>query len=51
MEIEYKSELMTPTIELMKCIKSFSETKRNKKIGTIDYLIKDENSKRLIHRD
>ena len=48
MEIEYKSEWMSPTIELMKCIESFSEPKRNEEIGSIDYLIEDYDSKKLI---
>jgi len=48
MEIEYKSGWISPTIEIMKCLESFNEPKRNEEMGSIDYLIEDEDSKRLI---
>jgi hypothetical protein len=48
MEIEYKSGWMSPTVELMKCIEPFSEPKINEEMGSIDYIIDDEDGKRLI---
>ena len=48
MEIKYKSDWMNPTIELMKCIESFGESTKNEEMGSIDYLIEDEDGKRLI---
>ena len=51
MEIAYKSDWVGPTVELMKCIESISELSRNEEMGSIDYLIKGEDSKRLIRED
>jgi len=48
MEIEYKSDWMSPTIELMKSIESLNEPTINEEMGSIDYLIEDEKGKRLI---
>jgi hypothetical protein len=48
MEIEYKSGWINPTVELMKCLEPISDPSKNKDMGSIDYLIEEEDSKRLI---
>jgi hypothetical protein len=48
MEIEYKSNWIRPTVELMKCLDTISDPEINEELGSIDYLIKDDDEKRLI---
>ena len=48
MQIEYESDWMRPTLELMKCLGVTGEPSKNDEMGSIDYLIDDENGKRLI---
>ena len=39
---------MRPTLELMKCLGLIKRPKKNKKFGSIDYLVKNKDSKRLV---
>ena len=48
MEIEYESDWMSPTIELMKCLGSMGKPSRNKEMGSIDYKMDNEKEKKLI---
>lgn len=48
MQIEYDSDWMRPTIELMKCLNVISEPKRNDEFGSIDYLVDNEDGKKLV---
>lgn len=48
MQIEYNSNWLDFTIELIKCFGDIKETIRNEEIGSIDYIIDDENKKKLI---
>jgi predicted RND superfamily exporter protein len=48
MQIEYNSEWMSPTVELMKCLGATNEPSRNEEIGSIDYVIDNKNGKKLI---
>ena len=48
MQIEYKSDWMSPTVELLKCLGEINQPNRNEEIGSIDYVIEDEKGKKLI---
>ena len=48
MEIEYKSEWMTPTIELMKCLGQLGTPCKNEDIGSIDYVLGKDNERKLV---
>lgn len=48
MEVEYKSDWMSPTVELMKCIEPLGEPRRNEEIGSIDYVFEDGEKKKLV---
>lgn len=48
MQIEYESEWMRPTLELMKCLRNLKQPRRNEEMGSIDYIIDDENGRKLI---
>jgi hypothetical protein len=39
---------MRPTLELMKCLRNLKQPIRNEEMGSIDYLIDDENGRKLI---
>ena len=48
MEIEYESDWMSPTIELLKCLGEIKKPKFNEDMGSIDYVIKDGDKKKLV---
>lgn len=48
MQIEYESEWMRPTVELMRCLIGLEHPSRNEEIGSVDYIIEDEKGKKLI---
>ena len=48
MQIEYDSDWMRPTLELMKCLGLIKRPKKNKEFGSIDYLVKNKDSKSLV---
>jgi hypothetical protein len=48
MQIDYDSEWMRPTVELMKCLEDFDKPIINEKLGSIDYVIDNEDGKKLI---
>jgi hypothetical protein len=48
MQIEYNSEWMRPTVELMKCLDLIEDPILNEDFGSIDYVIDDKNGKKLI---
>ena len=48
MEIEYESEWMTPTIELMKCLGQLGKPSKNEDIGSIDYVVGKGNERKLV---
>lgn len=48
MQIEYDSDWMSPTVELMKCLGVISKPSRNDEMGSIDYLVEENGGKKLI---
>jgi hypothetical protein len=48
MPIDYDSDWMEPTIELMKCLGAMGKPSRNKETSSIDYLIDNDEEKTLI---
>ena len=48
MQIEYNSNWLDFTLELIKCFGDIKETIRNEEIGSIDYIIDYKNKKKLI---
>jgi DNA-binding XRE family transcriptional regulator len=48
MQIEYDSDWMSPTVELIKCLGEMNKPTENEEIGSIDYIITDGDKKRLI---
>jgi DNA-binding XRE family transcriptional regulator len=48
MEIEYESDWMSPTVELLKCLGEINKPEVNEEMGSIDYVINDGNKKKLI---
>jgi hypothetical protein len=48
MYIEFKSDWINPTLEIMQCLGNIGKPIINEEIGSIDYLIEEEDSKRLI---
>ena len=48
MEIEYESDWMSPTVELLKCLGEINKPKQNEEMGSIDYVIDDGKTKKLI---
>ena len=48
MQIEYGSDWMRPTIELMKCLGLMGKPSRNKEMSSIDYLMDNKDGKKLI---
>lgn len=48
MEIEYESDWMSPTVELIKCLDDINKPSYNEEMGSIDYIIDDGGKKKLI---
>lgn len=48
MEIEYESDWMSPTVELLKCLGEINKPEINEEMGSIDYVINDGEKKKLI---
>ena len=48
MEIEYESDWMSPTVELLKCLGEINKPELNEEMGSIDYVIDDGKTKKLI---
>jgi DNA-binding XRE family transcriptional regulator len=48
MEIEYESDWMSPTVELLKCLGEINKPEVNEEMGSIDYVINDGDKKKLI---
>ncbi len=48
MEIEYESDWMSPTVELLKCLGEINKPKQNEEMGSIDYVIDDGKTRKLI---
>ena len=48
MQIEYESDWMRPTIELMKCLGLMGKPSRNEEMSSIDYLMDNKDGKKLI---
>jgi hypothetical protein len=48
MQIEYNSDWISPTIELMKCLEAIDSPTINMDFGSIDYVVDNKNGKKLI---
>ncbi|RLI03134.1 hypothetical protein DRO31_02540 [Candidatus Bathyarchaeota archaeon] len=48
MEIEYESDWMSPTVELLKCLGEINKPEINEEMGSIDYVINEGDKKKLI---
>ena len=48
MQIEYESDWMRPTIELMKCLGLMGKPSRNDEMSSIDYLMDNNDGTKLI---
>jgi hypothetical protein len=48
MQIEYNSDWMSPTLELIKCLNGVYSPTKNQDLGSIDYIVEDETGKKLI---
>jgi len=48
MLIEYNSDWIAPTVELIKCLRATDEPMINDEMGSIDYVIEDKDGKKLI---
>lgn len=48
MEIEYESDWMSPTVELLKCLGEINKPEVNEEMGSIDYVIDDGEKKKLV---
>jgi hypothetical protein len=48
MQIEYESDWMSPTIELIKCLGEMNQPKFNEEMGSIDYIVNEGHKKKLI---
>ena len=48
MQVEYNSDWVTPTIELMKCLGDVTQPVRNEEMGSVDYVVEDNHKKKLI---
>jgi DNA-binding XRE family transcriptional regulator len=48
MQIEYESDWMSPTIELLKCLGEINDPTLNEEMGCIDYVFDDGKTKKLI---
>ncbi|MCW4013328.1 MAG: hypothetical protein NWF07_10110 [Candidatus Bathyarchaeota archaeon] len=48
MEIEYESDWMSPTVELLKCLGEINKPEINEEMGSIDYVINDGEKKKLV---
>ena len=48
MQIEYESEWMRPTVELLKCLDELNQPSVNEEMGSIDYIIYDGKKRKLI---
>jgi DNA-binding XRE family transcriptional regulator len=48
MEIEYESDWMSPTVELLKCLGEINKPEINGEMGSIDYVINEGDKKKLI---
>lgn len=48
MQVEYESDWMGPTIELIKCLSQVKKPTRNDELSSIDYIIDNDYGKKLI---
>ena len=48
MRINYESEWMKPTIELMKCLGLMGKPSKNEEMGSIDFIVDNNKEKKLI---
>lgn len=48
MQIEYNREWLGPTIEIIKCLDDVGEPSRNEELDSIDYIVDNGGSKKLI---
>jgi hypothetical protein len=48
MQIEYDSDWIGPTVELLKCLENTDKPIKNEEIGSIDYIVDEDNHKKLI---